>query len=102
MASKQNSDLELINEVKMLIDEVIDKVPEKKDMGMVNLRSLIVFSLGGIIGFGMFVLNLIMTSIVMLSVILLGFFFILGFLIGMYIEKVDSLNKASNPLYAYY
>lgn len=102
MASKQNSDLELINEVKMLIDEVIDKVPEKKDMGMVNLRSLIVFSLGGIIGFGMFVLNLIMTSIVMLSVMLLGFFFILGFLIGMYIEKVDSLNKASNPLYAYY
>lgn len=102
MASKQHNDLELINEVKTLIDEVIDNVPQKKDLRMANLGSLIVFSLGSIIGFEMFVFNLFMTSILMLSVMLLGLFFILGFLMGIFIEKVDSLNKSSNPLYAYY
>lgn len=102
MASKQYNDLELINEVKTLIDDVIDKVPQKRDMQMSNLGSLIVFSLGCIIGFEMFVFNLFMTSIVMLSFMLLGFFFILGFLMGIFIEKVEALNKSSNPLYANY
>ena len=102
MASKEHNDLELINEVKTLIDDVIDKVPQKKDMEMANLGSLIVFSLGCIIGFEMFIFNLFMTSVVMLSVLLLGFFFIVGFLIGTYIEKVDSLNKSSNPLSSIY
>ena len=51
MASNPHSDLELIKEVKTLIDEVIDKVPQKKDMRMANLGSLVVFSLGCIIGF---------------------------------------------------
>ncbi|KYC48835.1 MAG: hypothetical protein AMQ74_01561 [Candidatus Methanofastidiosum methylothiophilum] len=102
MASKEHSDLELINEVKTLIDDVIDKIPQKKDMGMSNLGSLIVFGLGCIIGFEMFIFNLFMTSTVMLSVILLGFFFIIGFLIGTYIEKVDSSTKSSNPLSTYY
>ncbi|MCC7573080.1 MAG: hypothetical protein KO464_06795 [Candidatus Methanofastidiosum sp.] len=102
MASKQSNDLELINEVKTLIDEVIDNVPQKRDMKMDNLSSLIVFSLGCIIGFEMFVFNLFLTSTVMLSVILLGFFFIVGFLMGLYIEKADSLNKTSNPEYSSY
>ena len=102
MASNPRSDIELISEVKTLIDEVIDKVPQKKDMGMANIGSLIVFSLGCIIGFEMFVFNLFMTSTVMLSVILLGFFFIIGFLMGMYIEKVDSIHKSSNPTYSIY
>ena len=102
MASKEHTDLELINEVKTLIDDVIDKVPQRKDMEMANLGSLIVFSLGCIIGFEMFIFNLFMTSVVMLSVLLLGFFFIVGFLIGTYIEKVDSLNKSSNPLSSIY
>lgn len=102
MTSNQYNDIELINEVKTLIDEVIDKVPQKKDMNMSNLSSLIVFSLGCIIGFELFVFNLFLTSTVMLSVILLGFFFIMGFLMGIYIEKVDSLNKSSNPIYVNY
>jgi len=102
MASKQYNDLELINEVKTLIDEVIDKVPQKKYIQMSNLGSIIVFSLGCIIGFEMFVFNLFMTSTVMLSFMLLGFFFILGFLIGISIEKVDSLEKSSNPVYSIY
>jgi hypothetical protein len=102
MASKQHDDLQLINEVKTLIDDVIDKVPQKRDMQMSNLGSLIVFSFGCIIGFEMFVFNLFMTSIVMLSFMLLGFFFILGFLMGIFIEKVETLNKSSNPLYANY
>ncbi|KYC45899.1 MAG: hypothetical protein APG12_00510 [Candidatus Methanofastidiosum methylothiophilum] len=102
MTSNQYNDLELINEVKTLIDEVIDKVPQKKDMNMSNLSSLIVFSLGCIIGFELFVFNLFLTSTVMLSIILLGFFFIMGFLMGIYIEKVDSLNKSSNPIYVNY
>ncbi len=102
MASKQYNDLELINEVKTLIDEVIDKVPQKKYIQMSNLGSVIVFSLGCIIGFEMFVFNLFMTSTVMLSFMLLGFFFILGFLIGISIEKVDSLEKSSNPIYSIY
>ncbi len=102
MASKQYNDLELINEVKTLIDEVIDKVPQKKYIQMSNFGSIIVFSLGCIIGFEMFVFNLFMTSIVMLSFMLLGFFFILGFLIGIAIEKVDSLEKSSNPIYSIY
>lgn len=102
MASKQYNDLELINEVKTLIDEVIDKVPQRKHIQMSNLGSIIVFSLGCIIGFEMFVFNLFMTSIVMLSFMLLGFFFILGFLIGIFIEKVDSLDKSSTPTYAIY
>ena len=102
MASNPRSDIELISEVKTLIDEVIDKVPQKKDMGMSNIGSLIVFSLGCIIGFEMFVFNLFMTSALMFSVILLGFFFIIGFLMGIYVEKVDSLNKSSNPMYSHY
>ena len=102
MASKEHSDLELINEVKTLIDDVIDKIPQKKDMVISNLGSLIVFGLGCIIGFEMFIFNLFMTSAVMLSVILLGFFFVIGFLIGTYIEKVDSSTKSSNPLSTYY
>jgi hypothetical protein len=77
-------------------------VPQKKDMGMANIGSLIVFSLGCIIGFEMFVFNLFMTSALMFSVILLGFFFIIGFLMGIYVEKVDSLNKSSNPIYSHY
>jgi hypothetical protein len=43
-----------------------------------------------------------MTSALMFSVILLGFFFIIGFLMGIYVEKVDSLNKSSNPMYSHY
>ena len=102
MASNQHTDLELINEVKTLIDDVIDRVPQRRDMGVASLGSLIVFSLGCIIGFEMFVFNLFMTSVVMLSFMLLGFFFIVGFLIGTYVEKVDSLNKSSNPLSSIY
>ena len=102
MASKRHDDLELINEVKTLIDDVIDKVPQKRDMQIPNLGSLIVFSLGCIIGFVMFVFNLFMTSAVMLSFMLLGFFFILGFIMGIFIEKVEDLNKSSNPFYANY
>jgi hypothetical protein len=102
MASSTQNDLELINEVKTLIDDVIDKVPQKKDMRISNIGPIIVFSLGCIIGFEMFVFNLFMTSTLVLSVFLLGFFFIVGFLMGIYIERVDSLNKSSNPIYSNY
>ncbi len=102
MASNQMNDLELINEVKTLIDEVIDKVPQRKDMGLANFSSLIVFSLGCIIGFELFVFNLFLTSIVILSFMMLGFFFIIGFLMGIFIEKVDSVNRVSNPIYSKY
>ncbi|NYT03814.1 MAG: hypothetical protein GKC00_03805 [Candidatus Methanofastidiosa archaeon] len=71
-------------------------------MRMASIGPMLVFSLGCIIGFEMFVFNLFMTSTLILSVILLGFFFTLGFLMGIYIEKVDSLNKSSNPIYSNY
>ncbi len=102
MNSMADEDLRLINEVKTLIDEVIDKVPPKKDMNLVNVGAIVVFSLGCIVGLGMFVFTLYLTSTVILSFILLGIFFVLGFLIGVYIEKVDSINKSSNPLYFNY
>lgn len=102
MVSDQMSDLELINEVKTLIDEVIDNVPQKKDMGLSSLGSLIVFSLGCIIGFELFVFNLFMTSTVIISFVLLAFFFIIGFLIGVYLEKVDSLNSSKNSIFSNY
>ncbi|HOE93201.1 MAG: hypothetical protein BWX56_01035 [Euryarchaeota archaeon ADurb.Bin023] len=102
MAFIQNNDLKLISEVKTLIDEVIDKVPPKKYIQTSNLGALIVFTLGCIIGFEMFVINLFMTSTVILSIILLGFFFLIGFLMGIYLEKLESLNKSSNPFYSSY
>lgn len=102
MAYSQNDDLELINEVKTLIDEVIDKVPQKKELCLINLSSLIVFSLGCVIGFELFVFNLFLTSMVLLSIMLLGSFFIIGFLLGVFIEKSDSVNRISNLAYLNY
>lgn len=95
-------DLDLINEVKTIIDEVIDKVPEKKDMKLTNLNSIIVFSLGCIIGFQMFVFNLFMTSKVLLSFILVAFFFIIGFLMGIFMEQIESPDKSTNTFYLNY
>ncbi|HOG73593.1 MAG TPA: hypothetical protein PLP47_01515 [Methanofastidiosum sp.] len=102
MAYTQNDDLELINEVKTLIDEVIDKVPQKKELCLINLSSLIVFTLGCVIGFELFVFNLFLTSRVLLSIMLLGSFFIIGFLLGVFIEKSDSVNRISNLAYLNY
>ncbi|HNZ87763.1 MAG TPA: hypothetical protein PKK55_04475 [Methanofastidiosum sp.] len=102
MAYTQNDDLELINEVKTLIDEVIDKVPQKKELCLINLSSLIVFTLGCVIGFELFVFNLFLTSMVLLSIMLLGSFFIIGFLLGVFIEKSDSANRISNLAYLNY
>ena len=103
MKSVQKTDEELIREVKGLIDEVIDKVPQRRCMdGAFNLSSLIIFSLGCIIGFELFVFNLFLTSIVILSVFLLLFFFTVGFLLGIFIEKTDTTAKLPNPIYSKY
>ncbi len=102
MPLEHNTDLELIDEVEAIIDEVIDKVPEKNDMKMANLDSIVVFSLGCIIGFQLFVFNLFMTSKVLLSIILVAFFFIIGLLMGVFIEKIDTVDKSANPLYLNY
>lgn len=87
------SDEELRKELIRLIEETRHQIPKKSEMKeAVIARSFIVFALGCFTGVEMYTINLFLTSKIEISLVLLMFFFIVGFLIGVFVEKIDLLN----------
>ncbi len=87
------SDEKLRNELITLIEETRNKIPRKSDMReAIIARSFVVFALGCLTGIEMYAINLVLTSKIELSLVLLLFFFVIGFLIGRYVEKIDLLK----------
>ena len=91
--SSNLSDEDLRKELIALIEETRHRVPKKSEMReAVIARSFIVFALGCFTGIEMYTINLFLTSKIELSLVLLGVFFVLGFLIGVFVEKIDLLK----------
>ena len=87
------SDEKLRNELITLIEETRNKIPKKSEMReAVIARSFVVFALGCLTGIEMYAINLILTSKIEISFVLLSLFFVIGFLIGTYVEKIDLLK----------
>lgn len=94
--SNSISDEDLRRELLKLIEETRNQIPQKSEMKeSVLARSLIVFALGCFTGIEMYAINLFLTSKVELSLVLLLFFFAVGFLIGVFVEKIDLLKIKS-------
>ncbi|KYC54161.1 MAG: hypothetical protein AMQ74_00130 [Candidatus Methanofastidiosum methylothiophilum] len=91
--SNTTSDEELRKELIRLIEETRHQIPKKSEMKeAVIARSFIVFALGCFTGVEMYTINLFLTSKIEISLALLMFFFTIGFLIGVFVEKIDLLN----------
>jgi len=91
--SNTTNDEELRKELIRLIEETRHQIPKKSEMKeAVIARSFIVFALGCFTGVEMYTINLFLTSKIEISLVLLMFFFIVGFLIGVFVEKIDLLN----------
>ncbi|HPA49943.1 MAG TPA: hypothetical protein PLO36_07420, partial [Methanofastidiosum sp.] len=87
------SDEKLRKELITLIEETRNKIPRKSEMKeAVIARSFVVFALGCLTGIEMYAINLILTSKIEISFVLLSLFFVIGFLIGTYVEKIDLLK----------
>ncbi|HOG74553.1 MAG TPA: hypothetical protein PLP47_06510, partial [Methanofastidiosum sp.] len=87
------SDEKLRKELITLIEETRNKIPKKSEMReAVIARSFVVFALGCLTGIEMYAINLILTSKIEISFVLLSLFFVIGFLIGTYVEKIDLLK----------
>ncbi|KYC45973.1 MAG: hypothetical protein APG12_00462 [Candidatus Methanofastidiosum methylothiophilum] len=92
----QIKDEKLRREVLELIEDTRNHIPRKSEMREALIaRSFIVFALGCLTGIEMYTINLFLTSKIEISVILLMFFFAVGFLIGVFVEKIDLLNIKS-------
>lgn len=90
------NDEDLRRELLKLIEETRNQIPNKSEMKeAVIARSFIVFALGCFTGIEMYTINLFLTSKLEISLMFLGFFFVIGFLIGVYVEKIDLLNIKS-------
>jgi len=90
------SDEDLRRELLKLIEETRNQIPKKSEMKeAVIARSFIVFALGCFTGIEMYTINLFLTSKIELSLMLLMLFFVIGFLIGVFIEKIDLLKIKS-------
>ncbi|HNR44809.1 MAG TPA: hypothetical protein PLI06_07510 [Methanofastidiosum sp.] len=90
------NDEDLRRELLKLIEETRNQIPNKSEMKeAVIARSFIVFALGCFTGIEMYTINLFLTSKIEISLMFLGFFFVIGFLIGVYVEKIDLLNIKS-------
>ncbi|NYT04398.1 MAG: hypothetical protein GKC00_06815 [Candidatus Methanofastidiosa archaeon] len=90
------NDEDLRRELLRLIEETRHQIPKKSEMKeAIAARSFIVFALGCFTGIEMYTINLFLTSKIEISVMLLLFFFAIGFLIGLFIEKKDILNIKS-------
>jgi len=89
-------DEDLRKELLKLIEETRNQIPKKSEMKeAIIARSFIVFALGCFTGIEMYTINLFLTSKLELSLMFLIFFFVIGFLIGIYVEKIDLLNIKS-------
>jgi uncharacterized membrane protein YbjE (DUF340 family) len=87
------NDEDLRGELLRLIEETRHQIPKKTEMKeAIVTRSFIVFALGCFTGIEMYAINLFLTSKIEISLMLLMFFFVIGFLIGNFIEKKDLLN----------
>lgn len=90
------SDEDLRRELLKLIEETRHQIPNKSEMKeTVIARSFIVFALGCLTGIEMYTINLFLTSKLEISLMLLLFFFVIGLLIGVFIEKIDLLKIKS-------
>jgi len=89
-------DEDLRKELLKLIEETRNQIPNKSEMKeAIIARSFIVFALGCFTGVEMYTINLFLTSKLELSLMFLAFFFAIGFLIGVYVEKIDLLKIKS-------
>jgi len=94
--SSNLSDEDLRRELLRLIEETRSQIPNKSEMKeSIVARSFIVFALGCFTGIELYTINLFLTSRLEVSLMLLGLFFILGFLIGLFVEKIDLLKIKS-------
>ncbi|HNV94730.1 MAG TPA: hypothetical protein PKI84_06690 [Methanofastidiosum sp.] len=90
------SDEALRRELLKLIEETRSQIPNRSEMReAIVARSFIVFALGCFTGIEMYTINLFLTSRLEVSLLFLGLFFALGFLIGMFVEKIDLLKIKS-------
>lgn len=90
------SDEDLRRELLKLIEETRHQIPNKSEMKeAVIARSFIVFALGCLTGIEMYTINLFLTSKLEISLMLLLLFFVIGLLIGVFIEKIDLLKIKS-------
>ncbi|MFA5558378.1 MAG: hypothetical protein WDA59_02810 [Methanofastidiosum sp.] len=95
MSSNVN-DEKLRKELLELIKETRNQIPKKSETKeAITARSFIVFALGCFTGIEMYTINLFLTSKLEISLMLLTFFFAIGFLIGICVEKIDLLNIKS-------
>ena len=86
----------LREELLKLIDETRNRIPSKSETrNAVITRSFIVFALGCVTGILMYTINLFLTSRLEISLFLLALFFVIGFLMGTFAEKMDLLNIKS-------
>lgn len=93
----------LRKELIRLIEETRNLIPKKSEMReMIIARSFIVFALGCLTGIEMYTINLFLTSKIEVSLMLLFVFFALGFLIGIFVEKLDILKIESKYGYLDY
>ncbi|MCC7572998.1 MAG: hypothetical protein KO464_06375, partial [Candidatus Methanofastidiosum sp.] len=79
-----------------LIEDTRHQIPTKSETKeAVMAKSFIVFALGCLTGIEMYTINLFLTSNIEISLMLLLFFFGIGFLIGVFVEKTDILKIKS-------
>jgi len=94
--ANNTSDENLRKELIRLIEETRNQIPKKSEMKeSIMARSVVVFALGCFTGFEMYAINLFLTSKIEISLMFLIFFFVIGFLIGVFVEKIDILNIKS-------
>ena len=90
------SDEALRRELLKLIEETRSQIPNRSEMReAIVARTLIGFDFGGFTGIEMYTINIFLTSRLEVSLLFLGLFFALGFLIGMFVEKIDLLKIKS-------
>ena len=95
MSSSINEE-DLRKELIKLIEETRHQIPQKSEMKEAVLaRSFIVFALGCFTGIEMYTINLFLTSKIELSLVLLLFFFAVGFLIGVFLAKIELIKVKS-------
>ncbi len=90
------TDEELRKELLNLIEETRSRIPTKSETREAVLaRSFVVFALGCFTGILMYTINLFLTSRLEISILLLALFFVIGLLMGAFLEKMDILNIKS-------
>ncbi len=90
------NDENLRKEILRLIEDTRNQIPTKSETKQaIMAKSFIVFALGCLTGIEMYTINLFLTSNIEISLMLLLFFFGIGFLIGVFVEKTDILKVKS-------